>query len=125
MNDGIGHRRRHQLTRAADLIALVLTACEAFPEPPVFGVINSTADLGGASCPLLLTGADGSKWEVTLEAPYNISFDPDSRAVVSDGAVPVARTGERVRIEVVESRSEPSACRWGTPVVATKVSRAP
>lgn len=93
--------------------------------PPVVGVIDSTAEVGGASCPLLLTGADGSKWEVILEAPYNISFDPDSRAVVSDGAVPIARTGERITIEVVESRSEPSACRWGTPVVATDVKRAP
>ena len=36
--------------------------CVAFPEPPVVGVINSTEEIGGASCPLLLTGADGSKW---------------------------------------------------------------
>ena len=125
MDDGIGHRRRHQLTRAVALIVFILTACGAFPEPPVVGVISSTAELGGAACPLLLTGGDGSKWEVTLEAPYNISFDPNSGAVVSEGAVPIARTGERIRIEVVESRSEPSACRWGTPVVATEVSRAP
>lgn len=43
--------------------------------------------------------------------PYNLSFDRDSRAVVSEGAVPIARSRDRVRMEVVESRSVPSACR--------------
>ena len=95
------------------------------PRAPIVGVIDSTAEVGGAACPLLITGTDGAKWEVTLDGSYSVSFDRDDAAVVSDGAIPIARTGDRIRIEVVESRSEPSACRWGTPVVAIEVDRAP
>ncbi len=95
------------------------------PRAPIVGVIDSTAEVGGAACPLLITGTDGTKWEVTLDGSYSISFDPDDAAVVSDGAIPIARTGDRIRIEVVEARSEPSACRWGTPVVASELDRAP
>lgn len=120
----LGHRTVRSRT-AATLVALALVACGALSQPTVVGVIESTAEIGGAACPLLLTGTDGARWEVTFDEPYTVSFDPDLRAVVSEGAIPIARTGDRIRIDVVGSRSEPSACRWGTPVVATKVGRAP
>ena len=81
------------------LAVFILTACGAFPEPPLVGVIHSTAEVGGGACPLLVTGGDGSRWEVTLEPPYNISFDPDSRALVFGGRsphrVPVSELGSR------------------------------
>ena len=125
MNTGPERRARRLPILAVVLVAVALMACGLIPRPPIIGVIDSTAEVGGAACPLLITGTDGTKWEVTLEGSYSISFGPGDAAVVSEGPIPIARTGERVRLEVFESRSEPSACRWGTPVVAIEVDRAP
>ena len=125
METGPERGARRPPALAVALVAGALTACGMIPRPTLIGVIDSSAEVGGAACPLLITGTDGSKWEVTLEGSYSISFDHDDAAVIADGAIPLARTGDRISVEVIESRSEPSACRWGTPVVATEFDRAP
>ena len=106
-------------------LSVVLAGCGFLPPSSIVATIDSTGEIGGASCPLLVTDSGGVKWEVIIADPYTVSLDPDDRVLLWGPDGPIARTGERIRILAIPSRSEPSACRWGTPVMAEEITRAP
>ena len=103
----------------------LLLACGLLPPPSIVGSIDSTEEIGGGACPLLVTDGNGARWEVALVEPYMVSMEPDGRVLLWGPDGPTARTGERIRIVASPSRSEPSACRWGTAVMAEEITRAP
>ncbi len=116
-------------TRILTLLLLVVTvtSCgvDVLPDRQVTGVIESTKDLGGGACPLLLASSDGSRWEVALPPTYFMSLDPNDRLVLSSDNGPIARSGERIRVIVSDVVPPQSPCQWGTPVSATEIVRAP
>ena len=107
-------------------LGLLIAGCEltVLPEQRIVAVISTSEDVGGAACGLLLRSPDGeSQWEVTMPPEYFLSFDLDGRSLLTGPDGPIARTGESVRVTVGDGSPAPSACRWGTPIEASRIDR--
>jgi len=96
--------------------ALMLLAGCAFnvPSGTITGVIESTHEIGGSTCPLLVTGSDGKHWEVTLPDGYVMDVehagdDPRSGLIGPDGEV-IAPMGGTVEITPTRHIPAVSVC---------------
>lgn len=91
------------------------------PSADLVGIIRGEPELEGGICPVLLTDADGERWEVYLPAPYQREYRGDLIVIIGPEGEVMARTGDRVGFNVERDTSMGSHCQAGTPVRATEV----
>lgn len=91
------------------------------PSADLIGIIRGEPDLEGGICPVLLTDADGERWEVYLAEPYRREYRGDVIVIIGPEGEEIARTGDRVGFNVERDTSMGSFCMAGTPVRATEV----
>jgi hypothetical protein len=91
------------------------------PSADLVGIIRGEPDLEGGICPVLLTDADGERWEVYLPDGYEREYRGDLMLVIGPAGEVVARTGDRLGFNVERDISMGSHCQAGTPVRATEV----
>lgn len=99
--------------------------CPAAPTPlpsaDLVGIIRGEPDLEGGICPVLLTDAEGERWEVYLPEPYRREYRGDVIVIIGPEGEVVARTGDRVGFNVEPDASMGSRCQAGVPVQATAI----
>ena len=83
-------------------------------------------ELGGSACPLLVTGSDGRRWEVTVPVGYVMDIvhageEPRLGLIGPDGEV-IAPMGGTVEIVLTDHVPAQSTCHWGTPVMASEIT---
>lgn len=91
------------------------------PSADLVGIIRGEPDLEGGICPVLLTDADGERWEVYLPDGYEREYRGDLIVVIGPAGEVVARTGDRLGFNVERDASMGSFCQAGIPVRATAV----
>ena len=91
------------------------------PDADLVGIIRGESDLEGGICPVLLTEADGERWEVYLPDGYERVYRGDLVVIIGPAGEVVAQTGDRVGFNVERDRSMGSHCQAGTAVRATEV----
>lgn len=99
--------------------------CPAAPTPlpssDLVGIVRGEPELEGGVCPVLLTDADGERWEVYLPEPYRREYRGDVMVIIGPEGEVVARTGDRVGFDVERDASMGSYCQAGVPVQATAI----
>lgn len=99
--------------------------CPAAPTPlpsaDLVGIVRGEPDLEGGACPVLLTDADGERWEVYLPEPYRREYRGDVMVIIGPEGEVVARTGDRVGFDVERDETLASFCTAGIPVQATAI----
>lgn len=105
----------------AALPSLPTPAPTPVPSADLVGIIRGEPDLEGGICPVLLTDADGERWEVYLPDGYEREYRGDLMVVIGPTGEVVARTGDRVGFNASADGPAGSHCQAGTPVRATEV----
>ena len=108
----------------AVLALAFLSACGLAAPPQITGTIESTPELGGDGCPVLVRTQDGKRWEVTLPDGYVLDVHPEGEAqfglIGPDGSV-LAPLGGVATFSLTDNTPPRSRCQWGTPVEASGV----
>lgn len=91
------------------------------PTAELVGVIRGAPDLEGGICPVLLTDAEGEKWEVYLAEPYRREYRGDELVIIGPNAEVVARSGDRVGFNYRREPGMGSFCMVGMPVIGTEI----
>lgn len=91
------------------------------PSADLVGIIRGEPDLEGGVCPVLLTDADGERWEVRLPERYQREYRGDLIVIIGPEGEVIARTGDRVGFNIERDPSLGTFCMAGTPIRATEV----